>query len=56
MLAQFGIPADYLPLAGTIAMIIDFPLTASRLVTSHMELVLESKHWKTLDSTILKDR
>ena len=56
MLAQFGIPAEYLPLAGTIAMLFDFPLTATRLVTAHMELVLESKHWKTLDSKILKDR
>lgn len=56
MLAQFGIPAEYLPLAGTIAMLFDFPLTATRLVTGHLELVLESKHWNTLDTRILKNR
>ena len=49
MLAQAGIPAECLGIAGTLAIICDFIMTATRLVISQMELVLESKHWGTLD-------
>ena len=49
LLAQSGIPAASLGLAGMLALTADFFMTGSRVVISQMELVLEAKHWNTLD-------
>lgn len=54
MLAQAGISPACLGLAGTLAIITDFPMTASRIVISQMELALEAKHWNTLDTEKLR--
>lgn len=43
-----------LGVAGTLALLADFFMTASRVVISQLELVLESRHWKTLDLEILR--
>lgn len=54
LLAQFNIPAACLGMAGTLALLGDFFMTASRVVISQMELALEAKHWGTLDMEKLR--
>ena len=54
MLAQFSIPSSCLGLAGVLALLGDFFMTGSRVVISQMELVLEAKHWNTLDTEKLR--
>ena len=54
MLAQFHIPVACLGLAGTLSLFGDFFMTGSRVVISQLELVLEAKHWDTLDTEKLR--
>ena len=54
MLAQFNIPAACLGLAGTLSLFGDFFMTGSRVVISQLELVLEARHWNTLDTEKLR--
>ena len=54
LMAQFSIPAACLGMAGTLALLGDFFMTASRVVNSQLELVLEAKHWHTLDLETLR--
>ena len=54
LLSQFGIPASALAIAGTLSIIFDFFITGTRIVISEMELVMEAKHWETLDEEKLK--
>ena len=49
LLAQCNISASCLGIAGTLALVGDFFMTCTRIVISQMELVLEAKHWGTLD-------
>lgn len=53
MLASVGIPSSQLALAGTLAMLGDFVMTATKISTLHLELVLQADHWKKLDRNIL---
>ena len=49
LLAQCNISADCLSIAGTLVLLADFFMTATRIVICQMELVQEAKHWGDLD-------
>lgn len=54
MLTQFGLPQAAIGIAGTLSILLDFIMTACRIVISQMELVLEAKHWENLDQEKLE--
>ena len=54
LFAQFGLSSSTLGLAGILALLADFVSTSSKIVVSHMELILEAAHWKTLDAETLR--
>lgn len=55
MLAQFGIPAEYLGMAASLTLLADFVMAGSYVLDEHMEMVLQARHWGTLDVETLRD-
>ena len=54
MLAQFGIPAEYLGMAASLTLLSDFVMAGTYVLDEHMEMVLQARHWGTLDVETLR--
>ena len=54
LLAQCNISPSCLGIAGTLVLVCDFFMTGTRVVICQMELVLEARHWQTLDHEKLR--
>ena len=55
MMAQFGIPSENIGLVAPLTLFSDFVMTCTYLVDEHMEMVLQARHWGTLNEKILRD-
>ena len=56
MLAQFGIPAEYLGIAASLTLLADFVMAGTYVLDEHMEMVLQARHWGTLDIETLRNK
>lgn len=54
ILAQLIIPAVGLAVAGTLALILDFFSTGSKIAGQHLEMILQADHLDMLDRNILR--
>ena len=54
MLAQFGIPSELLGLAAPLTLLSDFVMAGAYIIDEHMEMILQAKHWNTLNEDILR--
>ncbi len=54
ILAQLNIPAEGLAVAGTLALILDFFSTGSKIAGQHLEMILQADHLDMLDRNILR--
>ena len=56
MLTQFGIPEQYLGLGAPLTLLSDFVMAGAYVLDEHMEMVLQSRHWGTLDEKMLRSK
>lgn len=54
LLSEFGIPADCLGIAATLVIVADFFLTAGKIVTFHMDMILDADHLGVLNKEVLQ--
>ncbi len=55
IMGQLNIPSAGLAIAGTLALVMDFLITGSKLLLHHMEMILQAGHLEMLDEEILRD-
>ena len=55
LMAQFSIPESCQGIAVTLSLILDFFMTAARVVIIQMELVLQAEYWGTLKKDVLRE-
>ncbi len=55
IMSQLNIPSQGLAIAGTLALILDFLITGSKVMAHHFEMVLQAGHQEMLDQEILRD-
>jgi len=56
ILSQFAIPNSCLGIAGTLALMLDFIMTSSKVAMMHLETVIQADHFKYLDKDILRSK
>jgi len=54
VLTQLNMPKDNLAVAGILGILTDFFMTASKISSTHMELLLDADHFKMLNRQMLE--
>ncbi len=55
IMGQLNIPSEGLAIAGTLALVMDFLITGSKITLHHLEMILQADHLKMIDKGILRD-
>ena len=55
LMTQLGIPMAGLPVAGILAMLLDFSTTGAKVTAQHLEMIMQAKHLKMIDMEVLRN-